>query len=281
MKCDKFQGIAGQLARNEIMDADERAQALAHAEICKRCDDVLAAQNNLSDSLRSLAEDTKAAYPVAALEEKVLRAFRERTKVVSISASSGRRRYWAAAAAAVVLLAFGIAVWRWHVASVQRQNQASSRQTPLPANDPGRDAPPAAPVNQTSPPKSLIAAGPRRAKPRRQVRTKVERPEVARQPEASSVPATPTETQEVVTHFVSLGYGNAFDLQDGVQMVRVDLPRSALARFGLPMNMDRADERIKADVLVGADGLARAIRFVQPADQSTIDLKPGNERNEQ
>ena len=33
--------------------------------------------------------------------------------------------------------------------------------------------------------------------------------------------------------------------------------------FGLPMNMDRANERIKADVVVGNDGLARAIRFVR------------------
>ena len=60
----------------------------------------------------------------------------------------------------------------------------------------------------------------------------------------------------------ALTEGSALDLQDGGQLVRVELPRSALARFGLPMNMDRADERIKADVLVGADGLARAIRFV-------------------
>jgi hypothetical protein len=29
------------------------------------------------------------------------------------------------------------------------------------------------------------------------------------------------------------------------------------------MNMDRADERVKADVLLGSDGLARAIRFVK------------------
>jgi hypothetical protein len=29
------------------------------------------------------------------------------------------------------------------------------------------------------------------------------------------------------------------------------------------MNMERADERIKADVIVGNDGLARAIRFVR------------------
>jgi hypothetical protein len=46
-------------------------------------------------------------------------------------------------------------------------------------------------------------------------------------------------------------------------MVRVELPRSALVSFGLPMNVERADERIKADVLVGDDGVARAIRFVR------------------
>ena len=36
-----------------------------------------------------------------------------------------------------------------------------------------------------------------------------------------------------------------------------------MANFGLPVNMDRVDQRVKADVLLGADGLARAIRFVQ------------------
>jgi hypothetical protein len=51
--------------------------------------------------------------------------------------------------------------------------------------------------------------------------------------------------------------------QDGGQLVRVELPRSAMASFGLPVNLDRANERVKADVLVGSDGQARAIRFVQ------------------
>ena len=53
------------------------------------------------------------------------------------------------------------------------------------------------------------------------------------------------------------------NLQDGGQIVRVELPRSTLATFGLPVNMDRYHERVKADVLFGADGQARAIRFVQ------------------
>ena len=77
------------------------------------------------------------------------------------------------------------------------------------------------------------------------------------------VPATNLELKEVSTDFVLVGYGSALDLQDGGQLVRVEWPRAALATFGLPLNMDRAGERIKADVLFGTDGRARAIRFVE------------------
>ena len=47
------------------------------------------------------------------------------------------------------------------------------------------------------------------------------------------------------------------------QIVRVQLPRSAMTQFGLPVNMDRADQPVKADVIMGIDGIAQAIRFVQ------------------
>jgi len=74
-----------------------------------------------------------------------------------------------------------------------------------------------------------------------------------------------SEQSESTTQFLSLSYISPVNLQDGGQLVRVELPRSAMARFGLPVNMEREryGERVKADVLVGADGLARAIRFVQ------------------
>jgi hypothetical protein len=68
---------------------------------------------------------------------------------------------------------------------------------------------------------------------------------------------------EVATDFLPVGYASPMNLQDGGQVMRVELPRSALAGFGLPVNMDRVNERVKADVLVGPDGQARAIRFVQ------------------
>jgi hypothetical protein len=70
--------------------------------------------------------------------------------------------------------------------------------------------------------------------------------------------------EEIVTDFIPLLQGGArLVAGDGGQVVRVELPRTALERFGLPMNVERANERVKADVLLGEDGMARAIRFVR------------------
>ena len=68
---------------------------------------------------------------------------------------------------------------------------------------------------------------------------------------------------EIATDFIPLMNRESLAQLDSGQIMRVELPRSALMSYGLPMNMERADERIKADVLVGNDGLARAIRFVR------------------
>jgi hypothetical protein len=48
---------------------------------------------------------------------------------------------------------------------------------------------------------------------------------------------------------------------DGGQMVRVQMPRAALAAWGLPVNAERAGETVKADLLLAHDGTARAIRL--------------------
>jgi hypothetical protein len=69
--------------------------------------------------------------------------------------------------------------------------------------------------------------------------------------------------EEVATDFIPLMQGGRFAQGDGGRLVRVELPRSALVSFGLPVNAETAGGRIKADVLLGEDGLARAIRFVR------------------
>jgi hypothetical protein len=76
--------------------------------------------------------------------------------------------------------------------------------------------------------------------------------------------AAKSNEAESVTEFISLVAGSpgASPLESG-QLVRVRLPRAALASLGLPSNAERADEPVKADVLLGNDGMARAIRFVR------------------
>jgi hypothetical protein len=72
---------------------------------------------------------------------------------------------------------------------------------------------------------------------------------------------------EVTTGFFPLFYASVPAVQ--THLVRMELPRESLARFGL-MSADiigRTSGTILADVLIGDDGLARAVRFVQKRSQ--------------
>lgn len=75
--------------------------------------------------------------------------------------------------------------------------------------------------------------------------------------------AKPAERTEVVTRFYPLPEADTLVPLEYGAVVRVQLPRSALRVVGLPVNEDRLSERIQADVLLGQDGLARAVRFIQ------------------
>ncbi len=69
--------------------------------------------------------------------------------------------------------------------------------------------------------------------------------------------------QEVATEFLAMPYAPRFTAEDRGLLVRVRLPRESMRSLGLPVNQDRIVQSVKADVLIGEDGIARAIRFVQ------------------
>ena len=72
----------------------------------------------------------------------------------------------------------------------------------------------------------------------------------------------PVVTRELVTEFVPLRYSNV--PARGGYVVRMQVPRTALASFGATAPAGISDDpNILADVVVGDDGLARAVRFVQ------------------
>jgi hypothetical protein len=68
------------------------------------------------------------------------------------------------------------------------------------------------------------------------------------------------QPKEVTTPFFSL-MDDAPPFERG-ELLRVSLPASAMRSVGLPVSEERLDDMIQADVLVGEEGLPRAIRFV-------------------
>ena len=49
---------------------------------------------------------------------------------------------------------------------------------------------------------------------------------------------------------------------DEVNLVRMEVPRSAMIALGLDVSADRAEELVEADVMLGSNGIARAVRFL-------------------
>jgi len=72
-----------------------------------------------------------------------------------------------------------------------------------------------------------------------------------------------TAKAEIVTQFFALEEGADLDSLEIAQVVRVELPGSALADVGLAVDPEVAARPVKADVALGYDGIARAIRFVR------------------
>ena len=250
MNCQRFENVVGELARGQMMEADVRAEALAHSDECEHCLARLRDEERLTRGLQMLAADMESTSAPAELENKLLEAFRNRNVVVPMASTQSRSRYWLIAVAAVLLVAISaVAMW-WR--SDKPQQQVAEKPPAQKAIEVGNGPSEAAPKEEEYR-AGIDTMKPKAPKPFR--RNAVRRP-----PETQMANHV---TNEIATDFMPLGDMNPASLQDGGQIVRVKLRRSALVRFGFPVNMDRYNENVKADVLIGVDGLARAIRFVQ------------------
>lgn len=302
MNCQDFEQIIGDLARRRPIDAGARAEALAHEQGCERCAARLSDERSLSAGLRALAASMKEQEAPARAEASLLAAFRARAAEAAHAptpsqapspaaaqteaapagvlpfASPRADKSWtwkktfataatAAAAAAVALAVFlpgetktGTAGPVAAVASATPAGPAGAASgggTPLNirANDGLKDSDAAADDNDDAPPRALT---PRQ--PRAQVMYASTNAPAPRRPQAARAAAA---EPEVTTEFFPLSNGGGLASGEGGQVVRVELPRTALASFGLPVNAETAGGRVRADVLLGEDGTARAIRFVR------------------
>lgn len=84
-----------------------------------------------------------------------------------------------------------------------------------------------------------------------------------RQARKKAPPQAQPSRAEVATTFYPLPDADSLPPADHATVMRVRLPRSAMRMVGLPVNEERVNERIQADVVLGQDGLVRAVRFMQ------------------
>lgn len=257
MNCQRFEQVVSDLARSQMMEADVRAEALVHTAQCEACATRLADEEKLTRGLEFLAAEMNSLAAPDAVELKLREAFSRRHVVVPIAAtavSSARARYWQVAVAALLLVVLGVAaMWIRSDAPPETLVDNTPHQQVEAPNGPSGPTDPIVPEPQKTEQRAENRE-PRRPRPKPVRRHTRRAPERQMANHASN---------EIATDFMPLGDVNTLALQDGGQIIRVKVHRSTLVRFGIPVNMDRYDENVKADVIVGVDGLARAIRFVQ------------------
>ena len=75
------------------------------------------------------------------------------------------------------------------------------------------------------------------------------------------------DTYQAFSGFVPLPYAESDVPLEEAVIVRVQLPRSELGRLGLPLAVTTgANSNISADLLIGQDGITRAVRIVKIAN---------------
>ena len=209
----------------------------------ERCRAIFAAASASQEQLEGAAEAPflyqRIRNELAAIAEA--EALRTTTTKQNLLASIFAWR-WGFAAVALLVLAFGL----WRLAP--RRSVAPASQPAL-AQTVASSPAPRLPELGKSEPSHLRAAA---------LTTNVSSHPVR----ARKVRAPQPRQEEVLTAFMPLTY-IADSAPAGGQLIRIEVTPSMLASLGFTVNPERNQKWLKADVVMGDDGLVRAIRFVQ------------------
>jgi hypothetical protein len=232
MKCAEFEAIVAELARGRGLEASVGRDASAHAGSCADCAARLATERGLADALRAFAASMRGQGAPERVEAALLDAFDRRLAAPTAPRPALRLPRWAfGAATAVALVAAGL--WLSRPRPVNPPAVAQTQPVAIPAPVPPQRVEP--PVKVRAVKRAVRTARWRPAPPRPEVATRF-------------YPLTPVDT--------------LVDVQGGT-LVRIGVPRGALASFGWPLDPDGPGGRVEAEVVLDNDtGAARAIRFV-------------------
>lgn len=237
------------LYRSALMEAARGGQsareATGHAATCEACQAFVAAQERLTRAARSVAAEAAIVTLPEGLESELLAEF-------DAVRSTGQRPRWYWMTAAGLALAASVVAgvllvrvpWGLTGAPEAATQPAAMAKTPE-AGTPAELKTVVAAV--TLPP------GPGRPEPQKPAPKPTTRLQAAEEPEAA---------------FVSIPYTLPLAPDERANVVRMEVPVAALIAAGLPMRVQDMSANASADVLVGEDGRARAVRLISVSDST-------------
>lgn len=236
MNCDEF--------GRTIIDFD--GEALKHAESCEHCGARLKREERLTAGIRSLAVEESKINAPEKVRSALRAAFDEQLGASSRPVelrSPHRKIAWGLAAAATLLFSLLITAPLW----LRRHKPAAMENVQL-----------------ASPPN--LSGGAAAAEPEGQMQRaiRVDFPQDARlsgtRRRRHRHPVT--RNADDPGGFFPLTYVAKSLPTESVQTVHVEILRSTLLTLGVPVNIDRGEGLIKAEIIIGEDGVARAVRII-------------------
>jgi hypothetical protein len=249
MKCHSLRDAIVEWARGQDLGPGTLAAVESHVDHCRSCAALMARERQLSQGLRALAATTAADGSSDAVGRRLLEIFAERQGAGQPAASPTVNRAWRTpwlrVAAALVVTAALVASWRSVRTEPGSDDPAAPKAAPAVASNPVPSPPPEA--ERTSLARGTepdVQAGAGRA------------PNAGRRLRA----VAPSLIRPV--GFVELpGAAGLPDFESG-QIIRMEIPLTSLPTYGIEILPDAQGSPVEADLLVGQDGQARAIRLV-------------------
>jgi len=241
MTCADYRHGLVELARGT--DPADEPILRAHVAECASCAAWLTREQSLSAALRGLAENAASERAPDALEQRLVTMFEAGRTPATPPQPMSAARWWLPIAAGLVLAAGSVAWWRGG--------------TTEPVQPPTTVSPPA-PVQASVVPPAASPSVP---------------PDVSRSgiENAGRRPASALRPPRVFRPIGFVAIPTAAGLPDfeSGEIVRTRIPVSSLPFYGVEITPDAPGTPVEADLLIGQDGQARAIRLVTSDSRNT------------
>ena len=255
MTCSAAREAILDFARDVSMPEDVRLAVQQHLGGCANCAVEFERQRDLTAALGALATEARTWQASPAIEGRLQEAFVARIPVAPVpQVESKRTDRWISALAGAAVIA--LAVWL-----------GSRPSTSVSPDDRASPSASSVTVPTVSTPSAMEGKTP--ASSMAQSTVTAERPLSVRAGAGRRAPPKQVRSFEFMT---LPGAAGLPDLESG-SVVRIALPVAALPEYGLDIVLGGSKTTVNADVLVGQDGLARAIRLVNADESATQETR--------